>query len=88
MTAAVPISLREEGNTTSDNQVFGMVCSIASDIANPKERLLTIIGQSTKSKEMSHPLRALMPQMSQRLNARRADHGAGAGAALQPLEPV
>ena len=64
MTAAVPISLREEGNTTSDNQVFGMVCSIASDIADPKERLLTIIGQSTKSKEMSHPLRALMPQMS------------------------
>ncbi len=64
MTAAVPISLREEGNTTSDNQVFGMVCSIASDIADPKERLLTIIAQSTKSKEMSHPLRALMPQMS------------------------
>ncbi|MDB5628073.1 MAG: acyltransferase [Tardiphaga sp.] len=64
MTAAVPISLREEGNTASDNQVFGMVCSIASDIADPKERLLTIIAQSTKSKEMSHPLRALMPQMS------------------------
>ena len=64
MTAAVPVSLREEGNTTSDNQVFGMVCSIASDIADPKERLLTIIAQSTKSKEMSHPLRALMPQMS------------------------
>ena len=64
MTAAVPISLREEGNTTSDNQVFGMVCSIASDIADPKQRLLTIIAQSTKSKEMSHPLRALMPQMS------------------------
>ncbi|MDB5624282.1 MAG: acyltransferase [Tardiphaga sp.] len=64
MTAAVPISLREEGNTASDNQVFGMVCSIASDVADPKERLLTIIAQSTKSKEMSHPLRALMPQMS------------------------
>jgi WS/DGAT/MGAT family acyltransferase len=64
MTAAVPISLREEGNTTSDNQVFGMVCSIASDIEDPKERLLTIVAQSTKSKEMSHPLRALMPQMS------------------------
>jgi WS/DGAT/MGAT family acyltransferase len=64
MTAAVPISLREEGNTTSDNQVFGMVCSIASDIEDPKQRLLTIIAQSTKSKEMSHPLRALMPQIS------------------------
>jgi WS/DGAT/MGAT family acyltransferase len=64
MTAAVPISLREEGNTDSNNQVFGMVCSIATDIADPKLRLETIIAQSTKSKEMSHPLRALMPQMS------------------------
>jgi WS/DGAT/MGAT family acyltransferase len=64
MTAAVPISLREEGNTDSNNQVFGMVCSIATDVADPKLRLETIIAQSTKSKEMSHPLRALMPQVS------------------------
>lgn len=64
MTAAVPISLREEGNTDSNNQVFGMVCSIATDVADPKERLETIIAQSTKSKEMSHPLRAFMPQIS------------------------
>ncbi|WP_204313190.1 hypothetical protein, partial [Klebsiella michiganensis] len=39
-------------------------CSIASDIEDPKKRLETIIAQSTKSKEMSHPLRALMPQVS------------------------
>ena len=26
MTAAVPISLREEGNTDANNQVFGMIC--------------------------------------------------------------
>jgi diacylglycerol O-acyltransferase / wax synthase len=64
MTAAVPISLREEGNTDANNQVFGMICSIASNIDDPKLRLETIIAQSTKSKEMSHPLRALMPQMS------------------------
>ena len=64
ITAAVPISLREEGNTDANNQVFGMICSIASDVENPKERLETIIAQSTKSKEMSHPLRALMPQVS------------------------
>jgi diacylglycerol O-acyltransferase / wax synthase len=64
MTAAVPISLREEGNTDSNNQVFGMICSIATNIENPKERLEAIIAQSTKSKEMSHPLRALMPQVS------------------------
>jgi diacylglycerol O-acyltransferase len=64
MTAAVPISLREEGNTESNNQVFGMICSIATNIEDPKARLEAIIAQSTKSKEMSHPLRALMPQVS------------------------
>src|SRR4051794_25556957 len=64
MTAAVPISLREEGNTDANNQVFGMICSIATNVEDPKARLETIIGQSTKSKEMSHPLRALMPQVS------------------------
>jgi diacylglycerol O-acyltransferase / wax synthase len=64
MTAAVPISLREEGNTDSNNQVFGMICSIATNVEDPKARLLTIIAQSTKSKEISHPLRALMPQVS------------------------
>src|SRR3954463_1849608 len=64
MTAAVPISLREEGNTEANNQVFGMICSIATNIEDPKGRLEAIIAQSTKSKEMSHPLRALMPQVS------------------------
>ena len=64
MTAAVPISLREEGNTDANNQVFGMICSIATNVDDPKARLETIIAQSTKSKEMSHPLRALMPQVT------------------------
>jgi len=64
LTAAVPISLREEGNTEANNQVFGMICSIATNLEDPKARLEAIIAQSTKSKEMSHPLRALMPQVS------------------------
>src|SRR3979411_943347 len=38
MTAAVPISLREEGNTDANNQVFGMICSIATNIEDPKAR--------------------------------------------------
>ncbi|MGE5964021.1 WS/DGAT domain-containing protein, partial [Klebsiella pneumoniae] len=57
-------SLREEGNTEANNQVFGMICAIATNIEDPKARLEAIIAQSTKSKEMSHPLRALMPQVS------------------------
>ena len=64
LTAAVPISLREEGNADANNQVFGMICSIATNVDDPKTRLETIIAQSTKSKEMSHPLRAVMPQVS------------------------
>jgi WS/DGAT/MGAT family acyltransferase len=64
LTAAVPISLREEGNTEANNQVFGMVCAIATNVDDPKARLEAIIAQSTKAKEMSHPLRALMPQVS------------------------
>lgn len=63
MTAAVPISLREEGNTDANNQVFAMVFSLASDIEDPRQRLETIIAHSGKSKEMAHPMRALMPQM-------------------------
>jgi diacylglycerol O-acyltransferase len=64
LTAGVPISLREEGNTDSNNQVFGMVCSLATQIADPKERLEAIIGETTKSKELSHPMRAVMPHLS------------------------
>src|SRR6201747_2401514 len=64
MTAAVPISLREEGNTDANNQVFGMICSIASNIEDPKARLETITAQSTKSREMSSPLSALVQQGS------------------------
>jgi WS/DGAT/MGAT family acyltransferase len=64
LTAAVPISLREEGNSESNNQVFGMICAIATNVEDPKARLEAIIAQSTKSKEMSHPLRAFMPQVS------------------------
>ena len=64
LTAAVPISLREEGNTEANNQVFGMVCSLATNLEDPKERIEAIIANSAKSKEMSHPLRALMPSMS------------------------
>lgn len=63
LTAAVPISLREEGNKEANNQVFGMVCSIATDVADPRERLETIIAGSTKSKELSSPLRPLMPHL-------------------------
>ena len=66
LTAAVPISLREEGNTDANNQVFGMICSIATNIEDPKDAAAeTIIAQSTESPRRCRiPLRALMPQVS------------------------
>jgi diacylglycerol O-acyltransferase / wax synthase len=64
LTAAVPISLREDGNADANNQVFAMVCSLATQIEDPKERLQAIIGESSRSKELSHPMRALVPQLS------------------------
>ena len=64
LTAAVPISLREAGDAAANNQVFGMVCALASDVEDPKERLLAIVRESSKAKEMSSPLRPLIPHLS------------------------
>ena len=58
LTAAVPISLREEGNADANNQVFGMICSLASNIEDPRQRFKAIIEGSIKSKKISHPMRA------------------------------
>ena len=63
--AAVPISLREAGNSEANNQVFGMVCSLASDIADPKERLTKIIEESTKAKGMADPFKPIVPKLTQ-----------------------
>jgi diacylglycerol O-acyltransferase len=64
LTAAVPISLREAGDAAANNQVFGMVCALASDLDDPKQRLLAIIRESSKAKEMSSPLKPLIPHVS------------------------
>ena len=63
--AAVPISLREAGNSEANNQVFGMICSLASDIADPRERLAKIIEESKKSKGMADPFKPIVPKMTQ-----------------------
>ncbi|HPG02577.1 MAG TPA: wax ester/triacylglycerol synthase family O-acyltransferase, partial [Rhodoblastus sp.] len=63
--AAVPISLREAGNSEANNQVFGMICSLASDIADPRERLAKIIEESKKSKGMADPFKPIVPKLTQ-----------------------
>jgi diacylglycerol O-acyltransferase / wax synthase len=64
LSAAIPISLREEGNKDTNNQAFAMTCQIATDIADPKARLETIIVESTKAKAMVSPLKDFIPQFS------------------------
>ncbi len=61
LTAAVPISTRDAGDASASNQVMGMICVLATDIEDPKSRLETIFAESAKAKELSSPLRQLMP---------------------------
>ena len=88
MTAAVPISLREEGNTEANNQVFGMICSIATNVEDPE-------GTAGGDHRAIHQVQgdvasAAGPDAAglQHLDAGRADPGADPGAALQPLESL
>jgi diacylglycerol O-acyltransferase len=61
LTAAVPLSLREAGNTDLNNQVTMMLVSLATDVADPLERLKTINASSKSSKELTGSLKAAIP---------------------------
>jgi diacylglycerol O-acyltransferase / wax synthase len=60
--AGVPISLREPGDTRQNNQVSGMLCQIATDIADPAERLSAIVKSSSQAKEIAGSFRDAVPQ--------------------------
>jgi WS/DGAT/MGAT family acyltransferase len=60
--AFVPISLREAGNTDINNQVFGMNCPLATEIADPLERLLSIQKTSSTSKSMAGATKDAAPK--------------------------
>jgi hypothetical protein len=63
LTAFVPISTREVGDTSASNQVIGMICRLGTEIDDPKTRLETIFAESARSKELSSPFKQLMPLM-------------------------
>jgi WS/DGAT/MGAT family acyltransferase len=65
LTAFVPISARDAGDAEAKNQVFGMVVPLGTNIADPKERLETIVAQSAASKELANPFRAILPHLSE-----------------------
>jgi WS/DGAT/MGAT family acyltransferase len=61
LTAFVPMSTRDAGDTSASNQVMGIICTLGTEIEDPKARLETIFIESAKAKEMSSPLKQLMP---------------------------
>ncbi|MEO6626613.1 MAG: wax ester/triacylglycerol synthase family O-acyltransferase [Burkholderiaceae bacterium] len=59
--AAVPVSLREAGNTDLNNQVSMMRVSLASTISDPLERLLAIRQSSAAAKATSTSMKSVTP---------------------------
>jgi diacylglycerol O-acyltransferase len=59
--AAVPVSLRAAGDATANNQVSMVVINLATDIADPLQRLRKIHESSDNSKAMMGRVRAAIP---------------------------
>lgn len=51
LVAIVPVSLREPGNTDTTNQISALLCSLATDIADPLQRLQAIAEASAQAKQ-------------------------------------
>ena len=59
--AAMPVSLRESGNTDSNNQVSMVQCSLATDIADPVERLQAIRASTAQIKMRVATFKNMIP---------------------------
>jgi WS/DGAT/MGAT family acyltransferase len=59
--AAVPISLREKGDTTSDNQASMSLISLGTNIADPQRRLAHIKAATAAMKSTMGPLKSILP---------------------------
>jgi len=61
MNAAVPVSLRAEGNTDSNNQVSMTLMTLATDVEDPIARLKAVHEGSRASKGLFGQMRGVMP---------------------------
>lgn len=61
LVAALPVSLREEGNTNMGNQVSMMQTELATHIADPILRLRKIIGASSAMKTTLKRVKSVLP---------------------------
>lgn len=62
LVAFVPISLRAPGDAEASNQVFGMMCPIATEIADPLERLDAIRRTAGDSKMLAGTVKDVSPK--------------------------
>lgn len=61
MVAAVPISLREKGDTSSDNQASMSLVSLGTHIADPARRLAHVMAATAAMKETMGSLKSVLP---------------------------
>ena len=61
LVAAMPVSLREAGNTQADNQVSAVQVSLATDIADPLQRLRAIHASTALIKQRVATFKGLIP---------------------------
>jgi diacylglycerol O-acyltransferase len=61
LVAAMPVSLRAAGNTDSDNQVSMVQCTLATDVADPIERLRAIQASTAQIKQRVAAVKDLIP---------------------------
>ena len=61
LVAAVPVSLRADGDTTLNNQVSMMLMSLATDIEEPQARLHAIVKASAKMKKTMSNVKSVLP---------------------------
>ena len=61
LVAAVPFSLRDEGNATINNQVGMTLLTLASDEADPRKRMHAIVKASAAMKRSMGDMKSVMP---------------------------
>ncbi|MES2317134.1 MAG: wax ester/triacylglycerol synthase family O-acyltransferase [Pseudomonadota bacterium] len=61
LVAAVPVSLRADGDTDLNNQVSMMLLSLCSDIDDPHARMKAIVKASAKMKKTASNVKSIMP---------------------------
>ena len=62
LVAGVPVSLREVGDTSNNNQVASMMCAIGTDVDDPLERLAAIRANAKRGKSRLGAVKDIIPQ--------------------------